>query len=68
MTTRDERLLQLKSAVEEWSDREEEALEEEAEFLRSVVTGLTGSGNLDNHVTEQASTLLQDEIDDFLQE
>lgn len=66
MTTRDERLLALKTAVEEWADREEEYLEKEVEFLESVREGLSSSGGLSEQTTEQASALTQDEIDEFL--
>jgi len=68
MTTRDERLLALKTAVEEWADREEQRLEDEAEFLGSVRDGLASSGSLSRQTTAEASALTQDEIDEFLLE
>lgn len=68
MTTRDERLLSLKSAVEDWADREEDRLEDEADFLRSVRDGLTASGTVSGAVTQAASQLTQDELDEFLEE
>lgn len=68
MTTRDERLLQLKTAVEEWADREEQRLQDEADFLRSVRDGLTASGTVSGAVTQVASQLTQDELDEFLEE
>jgi hypothetical protein len=67
MTTRDERLLQLKSAVEDWADRMEERLQDEADFLRSVRDGLTASGSVSNATTQAASQLTQDELDEFLE-
>jgi hypothetical protein len=68
MTTRDERLLQLKTAVEEWADREEQRLQDEATFLRSVRDGLTASGSVGTSVTQTTSALIQDEVDEFLVE
>lgn len=66
MTTRNERLAALRQAVEQWADREEERLEDEAEYLRSVSRGLTSSGGVGQTVTTQASELLEDEISAFL--
>lgn len=66
MTTRDERLLSLKTAVEEYADREEQRLTDEVTFLESVRDGLASSGSLTRQTTEEASSLTQDEIDEFL--
>jgi hypothetical protein len=66
MTTRDERLLVLKNAVEEWTNREEERLQKEAEFLRSVRDGLASAGALSSRTTSEASALTQEELDEFL--
>ena len=68
MTTRDERLLALKTAVEEWADREEQRLRDELEFLESVRDGLASSGGVSQVTTAVASELTQDEIDEFLSE
>jgi hypothetical protein len=67
MTTRDERLLSLKEAVEEWGEREEERLEDEVAFLETV-RDRVDSGQLATANTAAASQLLQDEIDEFLEE
>jgi|PlaIllAssembly_1097288.scaffolds.fasta_scaffold01348_3 predicted PP-loop superfamily ATPase len=66
MTTRAERLNQLKTAVDEWADREEKRLEDEVEFLQSMIDGHTASGSLSTGVTSQTSALIADEINEFL--
>jgi hypothetical protein len=66
MTTRDERLLALKTAVDEWADREEQRYEDEVAFLESVRDGLSSSGSVSRSTTGEASALTQDEIDEFL--
>lgn len=63
MTTRDERLLALRTAVEEWAQREEDRLNAEKRFLESLPTA---SGDLSESTTEAASALVQHEIDEFL--
>lgn len=68
MSTRDERLLSLKSAVEDWHEREYQRLDNEATFLQSVVDGRTASGQLSADVAAFVSELTQDEIDEFLAE
>lgn len=67
MTTRDERLLALKTAVETWADREIERLEAETEYLESV-RDRAESSQLSSSNTESASELTQNEIDEFLVE
>lgn len=68
MTTRDERLAALSEAVTNWADAEEERLTAEKEFLESVFRGRTNGGSLANYVTEEASSLLEDEVNAFLVE
>lgn len=68
MPTRDERLTELQTAVDEWAQREEDRYEEEAAFLRSVFDGRTGGGQLSDYITAEASDLLNDEINAYLVE
>ena len=68
MPTRDQRLTTLQNAVTTWADREETRLQDEATFLRSVFDGRTNGGQLSNYITQQASDLLEDEINAYLVE
>jgi hypothetical protein len=68
VSTRDERLLELKTAVEQWHEKEVERLEAEVEFLQSIIDGRTSSGQLSGDVREFVSELVQEEVDDFLSE
>ena len=66
MTTRDERLTALETAVTEWSDRHIEKLENQASFLNSVFSGRTNGGRVADYSVTAASALLEDEINAFL--
>jgi hypothetical protein len=66
MTTRDERLVALQNAVDRWADAEERRLQEEKTFLQSVFNGRTNGGQLSRYITEEASSLLEDEVNSFL--
>ncbi len=66
MTTRDERLVTLRDAVDRWADAEERRLQEEKTFLQSVFNGRTNGGQLSRYITEEASSLLEDEVNSFL--
>lgn len=68
MTTRDERLAALRDAVDEWGEREETRLTDEADFLESVLSGRTNGGRVADYVTTQTSELLEIEIKAFLEE
>lgn len=68
MTTRDERLSALQDAVDTWADNEVSRLEEEVSFLQSIFDGRTDGGELADYITEEASSLLQDEVNAFLVE
>jgi len=68
MATREERLAALQLAVEEWADREEQRLRDEASFLRSVFSGRTEGGRLSDFITAEASALVLDEINAYLVE
>lgn len=68
MTEREDRLNALQDAVDTWANGEVARLEEEVSFLQSVFDGRTNSGDLANYITEEASALLQDEVNAFLVE
>lgn len=68
MTTREERLNNLKDAVVEWAEREIEREEKKVEFLESVLEGRTGSGQASRHIVERASAFTEEEIQAFLEE
>ena len=68
MTAREDRLNALKDAVNEWADEETERLENERDFLQSVLEGRTNSGQLSAHITERASALTEEEINAYLEE
>lgn len=68
MTTRNERLTALRDAVDRWADAEERRLQDEKAFLESVFNGRTNGGQLSQYITEEASSLLEDEVNAFLVE
>ena len=68
MTTRDERLTALQDAVDNWADAEERRLQDEKTFLESVFNGRTNGGQLSQFITEEASSLLEDEVNAYLVE
>ena len=68
MTTREERLTALETAVTDWADRRIEELENRAAFLRSVFDGRTSGGRTADYTAQAASALLEDEINAFLVE
>ena len=63
---RNERLATLRSRTEEWADAEIERLEYEKEFLDGVLSGRAPNGQLQQHIRSFTSSLVQDEIDEFL--
>jgi hypothetical protein len=65
-TARDARLDALKTAVEDWAEKEITRLEDEAEFLKSILKGRTGAGRLTDQNVSDASTLVVDSISQFL--
>jgi len=67
MTTRDERLTALKERVDEWAQRETARLRADTDFLTSVLSGRTGGGQLGDYVTSEASALLEEEVQAFLE-
>lgn len=64
---RDKRLDELKTATEDWADKEIKRLEDEAKFLKSILKGRTGAGRLTNQNVADSSKLLVDEIGTFLE-
>jgi len=68
MSERKDRLNALKDAVNEWADSETERLENERDFLQSVLEGRTNSGQLSDHIQERASVLTEEEINAYLAE
>jgi hypothetical protein len=64
---RRQRLESLRSAVNDFADREIERLGKEKDFLTSVVDGRTSSGQLAGDNSERASVLAQEEINAFLE-
>lgn len=64
---RDKRLDELKTATEDWADKEIKRLEDEATFLKSILKGRTGAGRLANQNVADSSKLLVDEIGTFLE-
>jgi hypothetical protein len=68
MSERKDRLNALKDAVNEWADAETERLENERDFLQSVLEGRTNSGQLSDHIQERASVLTEEEVNAYLAE
>jgi hypothetical protein len=68
MTARDDRLTALQDAVDNWADAEERRLQDEKVFLESVFNGRTNGGQLSQFITEEASSLLEDEVNAYLVE
>jgi hypothetical protein len=57
---------ELKEAVDDWADAEEEKVNKEIDFMKSVLRGRTGSERLARSNTEEARVLVIDDIDSFL--
>lgn len=62
---RDGRLDVLKQSVKDWADKEIARLENESKFLKSVLQKRGSSGVEDTNLNK-ASTLVEEEIDNFL--
>lgn len=63
---RDARLDQLGSSVSAWAAQRRKQLQDEAAALKKLLKGRTGSERLNNTTVTTASSLLVDEIDQFL--
>jgi hypothetical protein len=57
---------ELKEAVDDWAEAEEEKVNKEIDFMKSVLRGRTGSERLSRSNTEEARVLVLDDIDSFL--
>lgn len=63
---RDQNLDQLQQAVNDWSQKEQNRLENEVKFLRAVLQGRSGSDTASSANLASASKLLQNEVDAFV--
>lgn len=63
---RDAHLDELKSAVQEWGDKEKTRIENEVKFMRAVLKGRTGSEEAGTQNLITLESLLEREIEDFL--
>lgn len=57
---------ELKEALDEWAEAEEEKIDKEGDFMRSVLRGRTGSERLARSNTEEARILAINDISSFL--
>ena len=67
MTTREERLNRLKTAVTEFADAEIARLNGEVEFLGSLTEGAAAGGVLGSEIEVVVSDLIEEELDEFLE-
>ena len=63
---RDELLDQLKSAADEWYEREKARIEDEVSFMKSFMRGRTGSERLSTASSERMGAYAVDNIGAFL--
>ena len=63
---RDQLLDDLKSAVDDWSQSEQDKINKEVTFVKSVLRGRTGSERLQRSKTTEARVLVIDDINSFL--
>lgn len=63
---RDALLDELKQAVDDWANAEEQKTNDEIDFMKSVLRGRTGSERLSRSNTAEARLLVIDDIDSFL--
>lgn len=64
---RNARLDALLEATKTYADRTRERLNNQVAFAKRVLKGRTGSERLNNESVEQATDLVVDEIDQFLE-
>lgn len=64
---RNERLNTLRTLTEEWADKEIDRYTYEKEYLESVLGGRSPNGQLQDHIKTFTSSLVQDEVDGFLE-
>jgi hypothetical protein len=66
-TERRNRILDdLQTALDEWAEKEEEKIQDEIDFMKSVLRGRTGSERLARSNTQEATILVIDSIQSFL--
>lgn len=63
---RNELLDELKSAADEWYEREKKRIEDEVSFMKSFMRGRTGSERLAGSSTEQMGVYAENSINVFL--
>jgi hypothetical protein len=63
---RNEILDELKEALDSWHETEISRIDDEVEFVKSVLRGRTGSERLSRSNTEEARILVIDDITSFL--
>lgn len=63
---RNQLLDRLQTAFNEWYDKEEKRLTDEATFLKSVLRGRTGSERVSRSNTSEAEVLVINDINSFL--
>jgi hypothetical protein len=63
---RDARLDELETATEEWAAKRKTYLENQAAIAKKLLKGRTGMERLNNQSVQKASSLLVDEINQFL--
>jgi hypothetical protein len=63
---RDARLESLRTAIEQYAEKQRGHLENEVEFAKRILKGRPGSEGLNNESVTAASDLVVDELDEFL--
>lgn len=63
---RNQLLDSLKEAIDEWAENEEQKVNDEITFCKSVLRGRTGSERLARSNTAEAQLLVIDDIQSFL--
>lgn len=63
---RNQLLDDLKSAVDDWAQSEEDKINKEADFVKSVLRGRTGSERLARSNATEAQVLVVNDITSFL--
>jgi len=63
---RNARLDKLREATAAWADAEEKRLKKETALLKRIMKGRTGAERLNNASVQSASSLVVDELSQFL--
>lgn len=66
INARNQILDELKEALDDWHEQEIKRIDDEVEFVKSVLRGRTGSERLARSNTEEARILVIDDITTFL--